>query len=242
MNISCGCITEKGNYRSKNQDRIMCNCQKVGDNLLAIACVCDGIGSFANSEVASEMMVNGLTKWFAGIVQYYPNVMGKRELIDDLELTIRELNELICQYGKVRKMELGCTMSLIFVMDWEYYIFHVGDSRIYLLQESMFQLTQDEVVLKQESGREKTLLLNYIGKNNCLVLNRQRGSIKRGDTFILGTDGLNKKMTLEDIQNIRTYFRTNEELELECNRLIRTVMEREEKDNVSCGIMQISDK
>ena len=163
VNLSIGCVTDIGNYRNKNQDRVMCKREVLGEHVLAVACVCDGIGSFANSEIASEMMINGVSAWFDGVLKYFPNVMGKSELLEDLDITLQELNELVYEHRTERKMEVGCTLSMLLMIDYEYYVFHVGDSRVYCLRDRLLQLTQDEVILKQINGREKTkMVLMYL--------------------------------------------------------------------------------
>lgn len=234
--INIGCITDRGNYRTKNQDRIMCKREQKGDNVLAVACVCDGIGSFEMSEIASEMMIDGISAWFEGVVKYYPGVMNKDRLTDDLELTVQELNELIYEYRENHHVDIGCTMSLMLIMDSEYYILHVGDSKIYCLRDTFFKMTQDEVVLKLVDGKEKTLLANYIGKRSSLRMNRQYGTVHSGDLYMLGSDGLFKKLSQGDV---RSEF-GNADVEEMCRRLVVMVLERGEKDNVSCGILQVT--
>lgn len=242
MKLNLGCVTEKGNYRSKNQDRIMCGRKVVGAHALAVACVCDGIGSFSESEIASQMIISGVANWFEGIVRYYPQVMGKDKLVEDLEFTLRELNELVYEHGAQKKVNIGCTMSLIFFIDWEYWIFHVGDSRIYYLRDMLFKMTQDEVVLKQVNGRDKTFLINFVGKDRRLSLNKQQGRAEPEDVFILGTDGLYKKLTYADVQGIFAHIQRDEEIETICYQLVRLMLERGERDNISCAVLKLTGK
>ena len=65
-----------------------------------MGCVCDGIGSFAQSEIAAEMIRVGIERWFLGMEPLYPENIDEESLIDDLDMTIRELNELIWIYRK----------------------------------------------------------------------------------------------------------------------------------------------
>lgn len=237
MNLRLGCVTDTGNCRSKNQDRIMCDSKQIGNEMLAITCVCDGIGSFKDSEIAAEMFTNGIKNWFQGIVKYYPQVMGKDAVLEDLEETIRELNELICEYREEKHNDIGCTMSLMFVINSEYFIFHVGDSRIYCVRDALLQLTTDEVVVKQVNGKEKKLLANYVGKNMALALSKKYGIRNEKDVFISGSDGLYKRLRYEDVSGLSERVLNNEMAEEACRGLIQLVLERGESDNVSCSIM-----
>ncbi len=241
MKLYLGCMTDRGNYREKNQDRIMCARKQVGEELLAVSCVCDGIGSFEQSEIASGMMVEGITKWFDGVVQYYPNVLDRDGLVEDLEITIRELNELIHEYRQNHQIAIGCTMSLMFWVNNEYFVYHVGDSRIYRVRDMLFQMTQDEVLLRQQDGREKTLLVNYIGKSSELCLNRQRGMADHGDMFVLGTDGLCSELIYEDVSDLPRHINSDDAVVMTCKYLIDLVLSRGVTDNVSCAIVQVKE-
>lgn len=241
MNLNRGCITDKGNYRNKNQDRIMCSRKMTDDSVLVVACVCDGIGSFAESEIAADMMITGISNWFDQIVKYYPKVINKDNLVEDLEITIRELNELVCEYRENKHVNIGCTMSLLLMMDLEYFIFHVGDSKVYCLRDSLFQMTRDEVVLKQIDGKEKLALVNYIGKSRQLCINRQNGCAEQNDVYIVGSDGLCKKLLYDDVCDLFQCPRKDIEIEEICQGLAALVMDRGEKDNISCAIIQVTE-
>ena len=236
--MNLGCVTDKGNYRQKNQDRIFCNKKCVEGHSLGIACVCDGIGSMPFSEVASEMMIEGIADWLDGVVKYYPEIMNTEAMVEDLEITIRELNDLICEHKESKQIEIGCTMSLICVTDCEYFIFHVGDSRIYSVEDKLVQLTQDEIVVRQVNGREKSYLMNYIGKNKQLRLYRTKGNVTAGAVYVIGSDGLYKKMRYEDVMQL---FRisSDEEAERISGKLIALMLARGEKDNISCAVLKV---
>ena len=69
MKLNLGCVTDKGKFRSKNQDCIMCKRKILENHTIAVACVCDGIGSFSESEIASQMMISGINSWFDKIMK-----------------------------------------------------------------------------------------------------------------------------------------------------------------------------
>lgn len=236
MNVYVAGTSECGKFRSKNQDRLFYARRNCENNDFAIACVCDGIGSFPNSEIASEMMVKGIADWFENIWRFYPSVMDKQAMLDDLEYTLQELNEVVHE----SKDRIGCTMSLLFLVDGEYFVFHVGDSRIYLVQDRLFQLTQDEVLLKQVNGVAKSYLLNSVGQNMRLSITKRRGFVNVGDTFILGTDGLCKRMQYEDVCGLQTRILEERELMQKSRALTEQIYMRGEKDNVTCVILQVT--
>ena len=164
FDVIAGCATDKGEYREKNQDRIISLTAGSGKNILTLSCICDGIGSLKMSEIASEMMTSGLSVCLNRVKDYYPEIMNGTDMADSLEEEIKRLNESIYEYRMSCENAIGCTMSVIFTAGDDYYIFHVGDSRIYLVSDVIKQLTRDEVVVKEKNGIVKEFLANYVAK------------------------------------------------------------------------------
>lgn len=239
MKIYTGCITDKGNYRDKNQDRVMCRCIRHKQSTLAVVCVCDGIGSFERSEIAAEMIASGITDWFEGVKEYYPNVIAEKELAEDLDVTIRELNELVYDFRREKGMDIGCTMSVLLLVNENYYIFHVGDSRIYRTKDGLCQITRDEVAMGERDGKIKPRLSNYIGKSRELWLNSFNGSIEGRELFLAGSDGLFKKLIEEDVAGLESFIKSNRRAQKACENLLERVLKRGERDNISCILLNV---
>lgn len=236
MKILSSCQSVKGNYREKNQDRVVCIVQQDGEKAFAIAGICDGIGSMKMSEIASELVIEGIRNWYEGMRNRYLGLTFE-EIQEDLEGTIYELNELVCEYQEQNNIIIGCTMSLFLLLDTEYYIFHVGDSRIYVVQNQVSQLTVDEKVNKSMDGKIKSYLANYIGKTKNLWLNRRKGNVKPEDMIVLGSDGLFQKLCFDDFKNIDIKIHSNKNMEAINKRMIDLVLKRGEKDNISCILL-----
>lgn len=236
--VITGCATDKGIVREKNQDRVISNAAETARGTVAAACVCDGIGSFARSEISAEMVTEGILLWFQSVKDGRLDALSEPELTEDFEATLRELNELVFERGRREKIRLGCTMSALLTVNERYYIFHVGDSRIYLAGERFFQLTQDETVVSVADGKSRTKLTNCIGKGEKLLLNRQQGTWAEGDAFVLGSDGMFKRMDAEDfLGSVRVLSNEAQAQEL-CRQLVSTAERRGERDNVSCAIVK----
>ncbi len=234
MEVYAGCVTDRGNYREKNQDRAVCHVRQNGHSVLAAACVCDGIGSFAHSETAAEMVTKGITRWFEGVKDLFPEVMDADMLREDLEMTIRELNELVYAYRNEQDPQMGCTMSVMLLTNADYQLFHVGDSRICRVNGGLWPMTRDEVSMAEVNGRVKPLLANFIGKSDTLWVNKLSGTVEENDRFLLGSDGLFKKLTYEDVEEETGKIRSGRQAQKACERLLKRVMDRGEKDNISC--------
>lgn len=240
MKAFVGCISDKGNYRTKNQDRAICLIRRKKKSVLAVACVCDGIGSFEQSEIASEMMTAGITRWFRRIENDYPESIGEEYLAKDLGMAIRELNGLVCSYRTENGIDIGCTMSLMLLVEQNYYIYHVGDSRIYCVRDALYQMTRDEVAMSESHGKVKTRLANYIGKSRELWMNRMSGTVEEKDIYLLGSDGLFKRLVYEDIGGYFGRIKNDRKAQKVCKALSDIVLERGERDNVSCVLISVA--
>lgn len=239
MKVFVGCITDKGNYRDKNQDRAVCHIKRSKNSVLAVGCVCDGIGSFEQSEIAAEMMTSGITRWFEGIVDYFPGAMSEDMLLEDLEITIRELNELVYTHHLETGIDIGCTMSVFFLVHRNYYVFHVGDSRIYCAQNALYQITRDEVSVTEAHGKVKSRLANYIGKSATLWVSKIGGVVRERDLYIIGSDGLFEQLEFEDIEGLPDYIKSDRRAQKACEKLLDKVLARGARDNISCILLQI---
>ena len=242
MKLISGCISETGNYRKKNQDRAVCCVHYDRKHTLALGCVCDGIGSFPTSEISAEMVISGITRWFKGIIPYCFKNIQEEDLLEDLEETLVEINELVYTYKEQKEINIGCTMSLMLVIDEKYYIFQVGDSRIYCLRNALQQITEDQVVYREEKGITKKKLANYFGRRKDLVLEKYVGDIQNEDIFVVATDGFYKRLRYDDIKDISQKMKNDKAALQCCERLVKLVLERGEKDNISCVLLRAAKK
>jgi len=242
MKYTGGVISEKGDYRQKNQDRATFITPADLGGRVALGCVFDGIGSFADSEISAEMMLKGIEAWAAGVGNLYPTVYDSCTLADDLFETISELNEAVFDYRQDNSADIGCTLSVFLAVDAEFFAFHVGDSRIYKIGEEMEQISKDEVAVVEKDGKLRNLLANYIGKQREVWINRYYGSIEAGDVFLLCSDGLYKRVKREDFSLARISGKSNGAIESECKKMVELVYERGEKDNVSCVLLSANAK
>ena len=237
--IITGCATDRGTVRDKNQDRIVCLSGHIVQGTAAVGCVCDGIGSFAYSEIASEMVTEGVRLWFQSAADGRLGNLTEEELTEDLCATIRELNELVWDRGERERLDLGCTMSALLLIGRSYHIFHAGDSRICLAGDLLRQLTRDEIVYTRERGNIRRKLANCIGRSRELRLSRLSGTAEPGDTFLLGSDGLFHRAEEEELcQKARRVTSDAQALKF-CGEMIKRVEQLGERDNVSCGMIKL---
>jgi serine/threonine protein phosphatase PrpC len=117
------------------------------------------------------------------------------------------------------------------LLEGNYYIAHIGDSRIYCYEnETLAALTSDDV---SESGK----LTAYIGRNDGIFLQYFEGEAI-GKTFLLCSDGLYKRMDVE-VMAAQMKRWNKETIEEPIETLPKFVIERGERDNISLAFVKI---
>ncbi len=108
---------------------------------LTVAIVADGVGGSNAGEEASRLTVKTVLNYF----QTTP--LEKADKIPDLlETALKKANHAVYQEARLdeRKQGMGSTATVVIIYENRLFIANVGDSRIYLIQNSLIhQLTQD---------------------------------------------------------------------------------------------------
>lgn len=234
IRLKGGFATDIGISREKNEDSIILQAIEQQGNWFAVGAVCDGIGGLELGEMASRFMISELKNWFdkiskwINISQTDGNVLFL-QLIQD----VQDWNQKICDYCALHQIKSGSTLSLIMILRDQYYIIHVGDSRIYKYDGLMEQLTQDEVTVKNG----KSYLNNFIGKSKQLKYTTSNGKICVGDVFLYCSDGFYHHFTQRDMDRMLEKYRMQGSVFHVCVDGIKTMEERMEKDNISVGMI-----
>jgi len=140
-----------------------------------IFAVADGMGIGKGAVVAAEKAIELLKEF---------KPYDSEERIRENFLKINR--ELIKELGKLEDRVLsGTTLSLLSLNEGNFYIGHVGDSRIYLFREGkIYKLTEDQVKVKGNKKVVKVLGLEW----NPEVYTFS-GVYEKGDVFLLASDG-----------------------------------------------------
>lgn len=242
MKLLIGSATNIGSTRDVNQDAIFVkNLEKKKQNF-AIGVVCDGVGGLEHGELASEFVINEIAKWYEALCGWIDiQSIDAQILFAHLKDAAEEWNEKLRQFALNQNLRTGTTMSLVMIIRNQYFIIHVGDSRIYRFNNELVQLTVDASVSRMKNGRMKSYLDNYMGKSEKLWFQSMEGNIKAGDLFFFCSDGLYHRLKLPDIK--RTYKKCKKgKIDGLCNQLIEMVIERGEKDNISIGMIMARKK
>lgn len=197
-------MTDVGRRREVNQDYVYATDQPVGPfpNLLVVA---DGMGGHKAGDFASKYTVEVVKR------ELKESRAGKPAAI--LKKIIRTANrELIEAASQDVKLEgMGTTLVAATVIGNTLHFANIGDSRLYLINDSIRQLSKDhslveEMVrlggIKAEEARnhpDKNIITRAMGVKAEAEADFYEYSIKRGDVILMCTDGLSNMVEDEDM-------------------------------------------
>lgn len=229
--------TDRGRVRTDNQDAYFAG--KITDDAV-FAVVCDGMGGANAGNVASELAVRHISEY---VIRSYRDGMDMTDTEKTLKNAIVSAN--ISLYDKaVNNAELagmGTTAVAAFVKDGTAVIAHVGDSRIYLVNGEIKQLTRDHSVVQSliESGKitpedakvhpRKNVITRALGAEENVAVDSDCINLSDGDTLLLCSDGLTNFL---DDKDILTVFQNND-ISAVAERLVEEANKNGGGDNIT---------
>lgn len=209
------------NMRSSNMDGVLLKERLIEGRRVYLAVVCDGVGSMINGAFASATSTELLSEWF--------NTVNERKSLGVRMLNaVAEINRVITEEAERKALQTASTLSALLVDESNYYIVHVGDSRIYGFRDGVLrQLTQDHT----RGGR----LTACIGRTENVSFFYDEGTYA-GDTFLLCSDGLYKRMEHSKIERNLAGIKKHG-LQKVIKQMVEFVIDQGERDNISLAIL-----
>ncbi|MCD8362845.1 MAG: protein phosphatase 2C domain-containing protein [Lachnospiraceae bacterium] len=209
--------TDIGTRKKSNQDSLLLQQADTVFGPVLLAVVCDGLGGLEKGEVASATVVRAFSDWFQ---YFYPSLLKKgniaSELRDSWSQLTSTLNTSIADYGRRNGLGLGTTLEALLLAQGRYYIFHIGDCRVYKKERELLQLTKDQTFVQQQidlgamtreqamQDPRKNTLLQCIGASQYIQPDFLEGSLAPGQDFLLCSDGFRHMVTPEEIAGALT--------------------------------------
>lgn len=238
--------TERGDVKAENQDSILAKNATINDKAVGLFIVADGCGGLANGAKISNLITSEFGRlWDSEIADL--SKKKSTEIIHFFESTINYINLLALDFSERTGEKCGSTMSLLFIAGTDYYIFHVGDSRIYKIKHKIKLLTEDQTVvadmlrrkeISMEAAKvhkQRHILNMCIGYFRNLNIYIRYGRIRRGDIFVLCCDGIYKCINEKIICKMSKKKRNFENAAV---RLRSVIEQGKARDNVSIVIVK----
>lgn len=182
-------------------------------NNVAFAICCDGMGGAKGGDVASNSALEIISDY---VKKSYSPDMDNETTAALMKNAILSANyELFSISNKDAALSgMGTTVVAAIVTEKYAVVCHVGDSRAYLINDNIVQLTSDHSVVQSliASGKlslseaktfpEKNVITRALGVEEDVFPDYSVVPIKPGDNILLCSDGLTNFVEISDILNI----------------------------------------
>ena len=237
LKVSSGQCSDKGRKASNQDFHGICVPQEplLTTKGIAIA-LADGISSSDVGHIASEAAVTGFLE------DYYCTSDAwsvKKSALRVLTATNSWLHAQTQRgHGRYDK-DKGyiCTMSMMVLKSTTAHIFHVGDTRIYRMNnDALEQLTTDHRIIVSE---EEKFLSRALGVNPQLDVDYKSLRVEEGDIFLLATDGVYEHVGDDFI--INAVKNDKGDLDTTAKNIVAEAFHNGSNDNLTFQILRIEE-
>lgn len=235
MKISA--LTRIGLDKGKNEDRYLV--RKINNNATLFA-VADGMGGEVAGDYAAEISLEMMAD------------LLENEIFDEqkLSLFVKEADRAVLNKAKKNNAleGMGTTLTCALLQERILYWSHVGDSRLYAVQNGeLFQITKDQNMAQFlfEEGEISAEDINVhpsrnqidqsLGCGECIPV-KGKLAVSVGDMVILTTDGLHSALTFEKLYSV---LKSKADVETKAQRLIKMALDASGKDDMTIVIVEI---
>ena len=235
--------TDIGLVRENNQDAFSFGSFDDGN---CWAVVCDGMGGVSGGQVASEICVEKVSEAIKRSYRKGITVSSAKNL---LTTAINAANSAVFKEAQenIELKGMGTTVVAVLVLGSIAVVAHVGDSRAYLINDEINQITKDHsfVQLLIDTGKiteeeakvhpDRNVITRAVGIEHVVDVEIDIVDINDNDNLLICTDGLNGYVPDADILKIiKEYGDSSTE------KLVKTANNAGGRDNVTV-VMLVED-
>ncbi len=199
--------TDVGKRRDNNQDNIFVSDQPVG-SLPNLYIVADGMGGHAAGDFASRYAIQMVVDFVKKSSVKNPISLLRRALISANNEVYKESEKDHAKGG------MGTTMVLCVVDGLRLICGNIGDSRLYLVNDEISQITMDHSLVEElirsgqldrKKGRnhpEKNIITRAVGSRDEAVPDFFEVSLAPGDRILMCSDGLSNMVENDELRDI----------------------------------------
>lgn len=233
--------TDVGRVREVNQDYIFCSMEPVGKlpNLFLVA---DGMGGHKAGDLASRYTVETLTDSIKKSDSDNPITIINDAIVEANKKLLEKAAESEQYSG------MGTTLVVCTIIGESMYVANVGDSRLYLYDGRLSQITRDhsivaEMVALGKLGRDearrhekKNVITRAIGGSKEVMADFFEAELTAGNRIIMCSDGLSNMVEDEEIEQILS---SDIPIEDKTKQLLGRANENGGKDNIAVVIIEL---
>ena len=206
--------------------------------------VADGMGGAAAGEIASQMaadiVLRELRENWLPLPEASPEAFA-RCLKRAVQMANQQIHAYASSHQEYRGM--GTTATIAGLLGDTLYLCQIGDSRAYLVRDSVAkQITKDQSLMQKliEAGElteeeaaqseRRNIILQALGPEATIKVDLTWQQVRRGDRLVLCSDGLSGQITRDDIANVTG---DEDDLVRACKKLIDLANEAGGPDNIT---------
>lgn len=233
--IKTAYLTDTGRKRELNEDYVYASEKPVG-NLPNLFIVADGMGGHNAGDFASDFTVKTMVEEIEASFEKNPSIIFQKAI----NVANQKLREIAAK--DLAKRGMGTTVVAATCLGKYLQVANVGDSRLYVVNDTIKQITTDhsyveEMIrrgnLQRENARSnpnKNIITRAVGAKNEIQADIYVVELKPGDLLLMCSDGLSNM--LED-EEMRMIIRRQRDIVEMAEELVKAANENGGKDNIS---------
>ena len=245
-------VTDIGNVKTVNQDSLTLKIANTDMGLVVFSVICDGLGGLEQGEVASASVIRAFEQWFLEIFPYASEPWTREGIEESWRRLLASINQEICEYGREGNVEIGTTVTAVLFLENKYYVLHVGDCRLYEIEDQVKKITRDQTVVEREveagnltaeqakTDSRRNVLLQRVGLSENVFPDFIEGDIKQECSYLICSDGFRHEVTEEELKTYAAPVanHTPEEIKQNLAYLVELNKKRGERDNISAILVR----
>jgi serine/threonine protein phosphatase PrpC len=208
--------------------------------LLAVS---DGMGGLKAGDIASAIVVSSLAQ---ALAVAHEGATSR----DDIHGAVEHAHQRVWAEACARGVEMGATMTAVYVRGRAAYVAEVGDSRAYLIRagritqltkdQSYVQMLVDSGAVSPEEAQDfpgRNVILQAMGNQPHVSMELGRLELRQLDCLLLCSDGVTTKLSDGVMRDV---VLSSHDLSTASDRLINLANERGGEDNSTVVLGGIS--
>ena len=233
--------TDVGRVRKVNQDYIFCSMRPVGKlpNLFIVA---DGMGGHKAGDLASRYTVETLIENIKNSHSDNPITIINDAIVNANTRLLEKAEESEDYTG------MGTTLVVCTIIGESMYVANVGDSRLYLYDEKLSQITRDHSLVEEmvalgklnrdeaRKHKRKNVITRAIGGGKEVMADSFESELTAVNRIVMCADGLSNMVDDGEIEQVLS---SDLSIEDKTRKLIDRANENGGMDNIAVVIVEL---
>ncbi len=239
-------MSDVGKIRKNNEDSFYV---KAYDDSHMLAVVADGMGGYKGGKQASTIAVKSISEYIESLLPdllTYNERRLKQAIIKALKIANKAIVDSADASDDLKNM--GTTAVVCFICGEKLFAFNIGDSRLYIINDSITQITKDHSLVVElvemgvisekqaENHPQKNVITKALGSDDNIEPDIYKEKISLEDTILLCSDGLTNMLTDNRIIEI---VNANKDIKKITKTLIEEAKKSGGRDNITVVTIRI---